>query len=148
SISQKYIKEDVTTPFAVMYLPSEGLYAEIAKDSALTALLQNEHNVTVCGPTTVTALLNSLQVGFTTLKIQRQSGEIAKMLQQFKKYFKDYTKLVAKVKGQAENVAKNIGDIEEQNKKINKGLANIGGELPQDEEERYIASDVDDIGEE
>lgn len=146
SISQKYVKVDLTTPFAVMYLPSEGLYAEIAKDSALTALIQNEFNVTVCGPTTITALLNSLQVGFTTLRIQKQSGEIAKTLQQFQKNFNAYAKLVSKVKGQAETVVKNIREMERQNENINKRLANVGGELPQDEEEKLIASDVDEIG--
>ena len=147
SISQKYIKVDLTTPFAVMYLPSEGLYAEIAKDSALTTLIQNEYNVTVCGPTTITALLNSLQVGFTTLRIQKQSSEIAKTLQQFQKHFNTYAKLVTKVKGQAETVVKNISEMERQNENINKRLANVGGAIEQAEEELMIASDVDDIGE-
>ena len=147
SISQKYIRINSTTPFAVMYLPSEGLYAEIAKDSALTAQIQTEYRVTICGPTTVTALLNSLQVGFTTLKIQKQSGEIAKTLQQFQKDFRKYTELVSKVKGQAETVVKNISEMEKRNELINIRLAKAGGELPQEEEEKLIASDVDDIGE-
>ena len=63
-----------------MYVPNEGLYAEIMRDGAFAADLQSQCRVTVCGPTTIAALLNSLQVGFTTLKIQKQSGEMMKLM--------------------------------------------------------------------
>ena len=146
-ISKKYIIQGVTTRFAVMYLPSEGLYAEIAKNSALTAHIQNEYHVTVCGPTTITALLNSLQMGFTTLKIQKRSGEIAKALQDFQKDFAKYTGLVSKIKNNANLMVNTIGEVEKRNDIITRRLAKVSGELPQAEEEKLIASDVDDIGE-
>lgn len=140
-ISRKYIIHGVTTRFAVMYLPSEGLYAEIAKNSALTAQIQCEYHVTLCGPTTVTALLNSLQMGFTTLKIQKRSGEIAKALQEFRKDFTKYADLVTKVKNNANSMVNTIGQVEKRNEIITKKLAKVSGELPQ-EEQKAIASDI------
>lgn len=141
-ISKKYIIQGVTTRFAVMYLPSEGLYAEIAKDSALTAHIQNEFHVTICGPTTITALLNSLQMGFTTLKIQKRSGEIAKALQDFQKDFAKYTGLVSKIKNNANSMVNTIGEVEKRNDIITKKLARVSGDLPQGEEQKLIASDI------
>ncbi|MDE6275530.1 MAG: DNA recombination protein RmuC [Clostridia bacterium] len=141
-ISRKYIIQGVTTRFAVMYLPSEGLYAEIAKDSALTAHIQNEYHVTLCGPTTIAALLNSLQMGFTTLKIQKRSGEIAKALQDFQKDFAKYTDLVTKIKNNANSMVNTIGQVEKRNEIITKKLARVSGELPQSDEQQLIASDV------
>ena len=141
SISSKYIKVPTTTNFAVMYVPTEGLYAEIAKDSALTSQLQNDFNVTVCGPTTVTALLNSLQVGFTTLKIQKRSGDIVKELNKFKKDFVKYTELIGKVKKNATTVVTTIEDVEKRNDMINQRLSKVVGDLPVDDDTRLIASD-------
>lgn len=143
SIQSKYIKVPKTTNFAIMYLPTEGLYAEIAKDSALMNQLQTEFRVTVCGPTTITALLNSLQTGFTTLRIQKRSGEILKELQQFQKDFKKYTDLIGKVKKNAETVVTQIGQVEQRNDIINRRLAKVGGELPDvDDNVELIASDL------
>ena len=141
SISSKYIKVPTTTNFAVMYVPTEGLYAEIAKDSALTSQLQNDFNVTVCGPTTVTALLNSLQVGFTTLKIQKRSGDIVKELNKFRKDFVKYTELIGKVKKNATTVVTTIEDVEKRNDMINQRLSKVVGDLPVDDDKRLIASD-------
>ncbi|MDE7078513.1 MAG: DNA recombination protein RmuC [Clostridia bacterium] len=141
SISSKYIKVPKTTNFAVMYVPTEGLYAEIAKDSALTSQLQNEFGVTVCGPTTITALLNSLQVGFTTLKIQKRSGDIVKELGKFRKDFIKYTDLIGKVKRNATTVVTTIEEVEKRNDLINQRLSKVSGELPADEDTKLIASD-------
>ncbi len=142
SISRKYIITGVTTRYAIMYLPSEGLYAEIAKNSALTAYIQNEYHVTVCGPTTITALLNSLQMGFTTLKIQERSSEIAKALQDFQKDFTKYTNLVSSIKKNANTMVNTIGEVEKRNELITKRLARVSSGLPNDEEQKLIASDI------
>lgn len=141
SICAKYIKVPLTTNFAVMYVPTEGLYAEIAKDSALTSRLQNEFSVTVCGPTTVTALLNSLQVGFTTLKIQKRSGDIVKELGKFRKDFLKYTDLIGKVKKNATTVVTTIEEVERRNTLINQRLSKVSGDLPEGDGERLIAAD-------
>ena len=153
SIKQKYVKPPKTTPFAIMFLPSEGLYAEVIKDSVLTNVLQNEHKITVCGPTTVAALLSSLQMGFMTLKIQKNSNDIAKALQQFQKDFQKYTGLVSRIKSNADDIVKTVGKVEERNDIISKRLGKVVGNLPQYGESgdiviegdnaKLIASDID-----
>ena len=118
SIAAKYIKPPRTTNFAVMYVPNEGLYAEIMRDGAFVSDLQTQCGVTVCGPTTVAALLNSLQVGFTTLKIQKQSGEMLKLMVKVKKDFGKFTELIRTVKTRAESVVKAVNDIDFRNQQI------------------------------
>lgn len=142
SISAKYVKPPVTTNFAIMYLPTEGLYAEIVKDSAFTASLQNDCKVTVCGPTTITALLNSLQTGFTTLKIQKKSGEIVKELQRFRKDFERYTELITKIKRNAKLVVDTVEDVEKRNEKIIGRLRKVGDELPAPAQEENLLEQV------
>lgn len=142
SISSKYVKPPVTTNFAIMYLPTEGLYAEIVKDSAFTASLQNDCKVTVCGPTTITALLNSLQTGFTTLKIQKKSGEIVKELQRFRKDFERYTDLITKIKRNAKLVVDTVEDVEKRNEKIIGRLRKVGDELPAPVQEDNLIEQV------
>ena len=140
-----------------MFLPSEGLYAEVIKDVALINQLQGEHQITVCGPTTMSALLNSLQMGFMTLKIQRSSNDIAKALQQFQKDFSTYTGLVSRIKKSADDIVKTVDKVEDRNKKISARLDKVVGNLPQSDgseeiviengDGKLIASDVDETGE-
>lgn len=118
SIAAKYIKPPLTTNFAVMYVPNEGLYAEIMRDGAFAADLQSQCRVTVCGPTTIAALLNSLQVGFTTLKIQKQSGEMMKLMVKVRKDFGKFTDLIRTVKNRAESVVKAVDEIDFRNQQI------------------------------
>lgn len=75
SIHDKYIHEPVTTPFAVMFLPFEGLYAEVARRN-MVEMLQREYSVTIAGPSTMAAMLSSLLMGFRTLQIQKRSAEV------------------------------------------------------------------------
>ena len=153
SIRQKYIKPPKTTNFAIMFLPSEGMYAEVIKDVDLISTLQNEHNITICGPTTMSALLNSLQMGFMTLRIQKSSNEISKALQQFQKDFTKYTGLVAKIKKSAGEIVKTVDDVEDRSTKINAKLQKVVGNLPEiedkgaDDDIKEIASDIDETGE-
>lgn len=128
SIAEKYIAPPVTTNFAVMYLPIEGLYAEVVKDGALCSDLQTNLRVTVCGPTTVTALLNSLQTGFTTLKIQKRSGEIVKLLNAFRKDFNTFTELIGKVRDNAAKVVRTLDDVDKRNETIKRKLDKVGDE--------------------
>lgn len=126
-ISSKYIDPPTTTNFAIMYLPTEGLFAEIVRNSSLCNELQNQHKITVCGPTTITALLNSLQIGFTTLKIQKQSGKVVELMRDFKKDFEKFTRLIAKVKNKASQVVGDLDEINKQNDKIQKKLTKVDG---------------------
>ena len=86
-ITSKYIAPPYTTDFAILYLPVEGLYAEVLRIPGLVEKLQRVHRVTVAGPTTLLALLNSLQMGFRTLAIEKRSGEVWRLLSQVKNDF-------------------------------------------------------------
>jgi DNA recombination protein RmuC len=80
TIAEKYLKPPATTDFGVMFLPSEGLYGEVARRPGLLETLQRDHRVVVAGPATFAALLNSLQVGFRTLAIRERTGEVLRLL--------------------------------------------------------------------
>jgi len=95
-ICQKYINPPMTTDFAVMFLPMESLYAEVVRDPALSQMLQKEFKVVVTGPTTLAAMLNSLQMGFKTLAIQKRSGEVWKVLGEVKTEFGKFGDLIQK----------------------------------------------------
>jgi len=95
-ICHKYINPPVTTDFAMMFLPMESLYAEVIRDPALSQMLQKEYKVVVTGPTTLAAMLNSLQMGFKTLAIQKRSGEVWKVLGAVKTEFGKFGDLIEK----------------------------------------------------
>ncbi len=97
-ISKKYINPPVTTDFAILFLPTEGLYSEVARNSYLIEQLQKEYKIIIAGPTTLGALLNSLQMGFKTLAIQKRSGEIWKILGEVKKEFSNFSELLKKAR--------------------------------------------------
>lgn len=96
-ISQKYLDPPKTTDFAIMYLPTEGLYAEVLRRPALIETLQREYRVTVAGPMTLSAILNSLQMGFRTLAIQKRSSEVWEVLGTVKTQFAKYADILEKV---------------------------------------------------
>ncbi|AWW32559.1 DNA recombination protein RmuC [Echinicola strongylocentroti] len=95
-ISQKYINPPYTTDFAVMFLPMESLYAEVIRDGGLSQQLQRDYKVVVTGPTTLAAMLNSLQMGFKTLAIQKRSSEVWRVLGAVKTEFGKFGNLIEK----------------------------------------------------
>lgn len=109
-ISTKYIFPPKTTNFAVMFLPVEGLYAEIAK-MGLIEQLQKDYNVTIAGPTTMSALLNSLQMGFRTLAIQKKSGEVWKILGAVRTEFDRFSAIVEKIKKQFDTTSQDFDKL-------------------------------------
>lgn len=126
SINAKYVKPPKTTNFALLYVPNEGLFAEIIRDGALVADLQAKYRVSVCGPTTVTALLNSLQMGFTSLKIQKKSAEIIKQMSGIRADFAKFTELLGTVRSRAEKVIGAIDDLDKRNDLIGRRLKKVG----------------------
>jgi DNA recombination protein RmuC len=124
-IKEKYIRLPKTTDFAVMYLPVEGLYAEVAKNLGLCELLQREHKVLVCGPNTITALLNSLQMGFKTLAIEKRSSEIWKMLGVFKQEFNKFVELLAKTQKKLDEASNTIESATKKSRTIQKKLKTV-----------------------
>ncbi|MFD2201101.1 DNA recombination protein RmuC [Shivajiella indica] len=95
-ISQKYIHPPYTTDFALLFLPMESLYAEVIRDSQLAQSLQRDYKIVVTGPTTLAAMLNSLQMGFRTLAIQQRSSEVWKVLGAVKSEFNKFGDLISK----------------------------------------------------
>lgn len=109
-IQEKYIKPPRTTEFAVMYVPIEGLYAEIMRREGLNDLLRNQYHVMVAGPTTLAALLSSLQMGFKTLAVERRSKEIWELLAVIQRQFQYFAKNLALAEKQINTVAKTLRD--------------------------------------
>lgn len=107
-ISTKYIRPPLTTDFAVMYVPTEGLFAEAMRYPGLAQRLQSKHRVTVAGPSTLHALLNSLQMGFRTLAIQKRSGEVWRVLTEAKAEFNRYADVWDKVSKQLQTAQNSI----------------------------------------
>lgn len=125
SISEKYIDVPKTTNFAIMYLPIEGLFAEVVRDTTLLDELQNKYKIVISGPTTITALLNSLQIGFKTLQIQKSSKEVWNALSKFKTEFKKFADSINTMKKQANTVVKSIDETSKRTEKIQDVLNNI-----------------------
>ena len=111
-ISQKYLAPPRTTDFGIMFLPSEGLYAEVIRRTSLVAVLQREYHVVIAGPTTFAALLNSLQMGFRTLAIQKRSGEVWKILGEVKTAFGKFGETLDNVRKKLEQAASTVDDAQ------------------------------------
>lgn len=109
-IKNKYIKLPKTTDFAIMYLPTESLFAEVIKTPGIVQEIQNNSKVVICGPTTISALLNSLQLGFKTLVMQKSSAEIFKALATFKKDFTLFDGILEATRKNAEKIIKDMDD--------------------------------------
>lgn len=125
SIKEKYISVPETTDFAVMFLPIEGLYAEVVKDVETIETLQNQFKVIVCGPTTLAALLNSLQLGFKTLHIQKRSSELWQVLSTFKQEFEKFVQLLLKTQNKLGEANSTIEQATKSSKKIAKKLGDV-----------------------
>ncbi len=97
-VASKYIAPPATTDFAIMYLPTEGLYAEALRRPGLMDSLQREFRVTIAGPTTLSAILNSLQMGFRTLAIQKRSSDVWELLGEVKTEFEKYAETLARLR--------------------------------------------------
>ncbi len=110
-ISEKYLDPPHTTDFAVMFLPVESLYAEILRHPGLFEILQRKYRVTVTGPTTLSALLNSLQMGFRTLAVQKRSSEVWKILEAVKTEFDKFSDQLEKVDKQLSTASKSLNDL-------------------------------------
>lgn len=124
-ISSKYINVPTTTDFAVMFLPIEGLYAEVVKDVELTDYIQTNYKIVICGPTTLSALLNSLQMGFKTMYIEKRSSEIWGILSTFKTEFEKFVALLLKTQNKLSDANDTIELATKSSKKIAKKLSDV-----------------------
>lgn len=125
SIKEKYISVPATTDFAIMYLPVEGLYAEIVRRPNLLETIQKDHRVLICGPTTLSALLTSLQMGFKTLAIEKRSSEIWATLGMFKQEFSKFVELLSKTQKKLDEASSTIESATKKTKTIQRKLKDV-----------------------
>ena len=122
----KYINVPETTPFAIMYLATEGLYAEIAASkTGITEKIQNEYSIMIAGPTTITALLNSIAMGFKTLAINEKANEIKLLLGAIKKQYDMFDTVLTKVKRKINEADQSLDEAAKRNNLIKKKLKDI-----------------------
>jgi DNA recombination protein RmuC len=125
SMAEKYIAPPYTTDFAILFLPTEGLYAEVLRRPGLMEALQRDYRVTLAGPTTLLAILNSLQMGFRTLALEKRSSEVWQVLGAVKTEFGKFGDVLAKVKSQTETVLNTLSSAEQRSRVMGKALRNV-----------------------
>ncbi len=131
SMADKYLEPPHTTDFALMFLPTEGLYAEVLRRPGLMESLQREHRVTLAGPTTLLAMLNSLQMGFRTLALEKRSSEVWQVLGAVKTEFTKFGDVLAKVKTQTQTVLNTLDNAEVRSRAMGRALKSVEA-LPSD----------------
>ncbi|MCF8306062.1 MAG: DNA recombination protein RmuC [Ignavibacteriales bacterium] len=128
-IHDKYIYPPFTTDFAIMFLPVEGLYAEVLRRPGLTEHLMRDLKIVIAGPTNLAAILNSLQMGFRTLAIEKRSGEVWKLLGSVKTEFKKFGDVLEKTRTKLDQASQTIGEAATRTRVIERKLSGVE-ELP------------------
>ncbi|MEI7419893.1 MAG: DNA recombination protein RmuC [Actinomycetes bacterium] len=124
-ISDKYLNAPISTDFAIMYLPTEGLFAEVVRRPGLTSDLQNNYRVLVTGPTTLMSLLNSLQMGFKTLAIEKSASDVWKVLGAAKTEFNKYSVVLDKLAKQLETAQNTVTEAGVRTRAVSKSLSKV-----------------------
>ena len=123
---RKYINVPVTTPFAIMYLATEGLYAEIASSrSGISERIQSEYNIMIAGPTTITALLNSLSMGFKAVAINEKANEVRRLLSVAKAQYEKFGDVLDKAKKKIDEAGRTLVAAQDRNRIMHSKLKNI-----------------------
>ena len=151
SIAESYLAPPHTTDFAILFLPVEGLYAEVLRRPGLMDSLQRDYRVTLAGPTTLLAILNSLHMGFRTLALEKQASEVWKVLGAVKTEFERYGEWVAKVREQVQKAADTLDRADTRSKQMRRVLKGVEAlpeaealaRLPLDSSDALDATDPD-----
>jgi DNA recombination protein RmuC len=122
SIAESYLSPPQTTDFAILFLPVEGLYAEVLRRPGLMDALQREYRVTLAGPTTLLAMLNSLQMGFRTLALEEQASQVWRVLGAVKTEFERYGEWVGKVREQVQKAADTLDKADTRGRQMRRAL--------------------------
>ncbi len=146
TISEKYLAPPHTTDFAILFLPTEGLYAEVLRRPGLTDDLQRNHRVTIAGPTTLTAVLNSLQMGFRTLALEKRSSEVWEVLGAVKTEFGKFGSVFDSVKKTLETAASKIDSAQTRTRVMQSKLRNVEA-MPVAEVDKLLGDGGIDTGE-
>jgi len=125
SMVEKYVEPPYTTDFAILFLPTEGLYAEVLRRPGLMDSLQRDHRVTLAGPTTLLAMLSSLQMGFRTLALEKRSSEVWQVLGAVKTEFEKFGGVLAKVKLQTQTVLNTLDSAETRSRALSRVLRQV-----------------------
>jgi DNA recombination protein RmuC len=141
-IRNKYINPPVTTDFAIMFVPTEGLYAEILRRTGLFEILQREYKITVVGPTNLVAFLNSLQMGFKTLAIEKRSGEVWEILGAVKTQFGTFGDILEKTKKKLQQATNVIDEAGIRSRAIERKLRTVQ-ELPQEKTIELLGESIE-----
>jgi DNA recombination protein RmuC len=141
AIKDKYIDPPNTTDFAIMFLPIEGLWAEVLRKPGLWETLQREYKVIITGPTTLSALLNSLQMGFRTLAIQRRSSEVWDLLAAVKTEFGKFGDVLDKTKKKLQEASNTLDAASVRSRAIERKLKDVQ-ELPVSESDRLLEEEL------
>ena len=141
-ISEKYIKPPFTTDFAIMFLPTEGLYAEVLRQPAQIEEIQRKYRVVIAGPTTLSAILNSIRLGFQSIALQRRSHEVWMILGAVKTEFEKFGDLLSKLKRQLIAVSNTIEKTEVRTRAMKRKLKEVES-LPEEVSSRLIKMEED-----
>ncbi len=125
SMAEKYLEPPHTTDFAILFLPTEGLYAEVLRRPGLMQALQREHRIALAGPTTLLALLGALQMGFRTLALEKRASEVWRVLGAVKNEFGRFGDVLARVKIQTETVLKTIDSAQIRSRAMDRTLRQV-----------------------
>ena len=136
TIADLYIDVPKTTDFAIMFLPTEGLYAEVLRRPGLAEELQNKYRIMVCGPTTITAFLNTLRIGFRTVALDKRAAEVWKVLGAVKTQYDKFEGLLEKARKKVDEAGNVLDDARHRNSIILKNLKNV---------EEIEAAEADDL---
>lgn len=145
-IKEKYIDPPHTTDFGILYLPIEGLYAEVLRRPGLWDLLQRDFRVTVTGPTTISALLNALQMGFHTIAVEKRASEVWVLLGKVKNEFGKFGDILNKTQEKLKQASDNIELAQKKSRTIESKLKNV--QLPQSEKPELLEDDILNIAHE
>jgi len=136
TFSSKYLSPPHTTDFGILFLATEGLYAEVLRRPGLAESIQSDYRVVLAGPTTFAALLNSLQMGFRTLAIQQRSGEVWKLLGDVKTQFGKYSQVLETIRMRLDQATKTVDEAAIRTRAIEKRLKNV--DSPEEDEDEPL----------
>ena len=143
TIRDKYIAPPVTTDFALMFLPTESLYAEVLRIDGLAEFCQNKYRVILSGPTTITALLNSLRVGFANIAINKKTSEVQHLLEAVKAQYGKLDEIIDKTKKQLETAVKSTDELKNRTSMIRRKMSKVV-EIDVAESDALLMGDADE----
>jgi DNA recombination protein RmuC len=143
TIREKYLAPPHTTDYAILFVPTEGLYAEALRRPGLVEAMQREHKVMLAGPTTLLATLTSLQMGFRTMALQQRSAEVWEVLGAVKTEFDRFGQALARVKSQTQTVLESIDKAQTRTRQMTKALKDVEA-LPDTHAQQLLLGAVDE----